>query len=203
MRGSFWILCAISMIATGAFILLALFAMSFYLVEWLIFSDLIALQISQPLRDNAFQFAWVDRYTVYIAILAINAAWFYQTTAKSIARRGQTFASTPTWATLYFFIPLVNLYAPFLMTRRKWNLSVNPELQPDAPAPSFFWVWWLSWLMSLMMYQWLPEYAQQQDWNTAYATIAGYAAIGAGAELIAAVCFIHIQRTVSAALLQN
>lgn len=200
MRNGFRLLCYAAPSATLVYAVLSVLEFVFFGHEWLFENGVIKSFLSETNTETLFDYFWGNAAQIYIAILIVNAAWFYLASAKSVALSGRVFASTPSWSTLYFILPFVNFFAPFLVTRRLWNLSTRKGKSIDMPAPSFFWVWWLCWLTSLALSMQVRTLASERDWNTVYSDAIGLSAIGGFFSVIAALYFFHIQRSVSEGL---
>lgn len=55
---------------------------------------------------------------------------------------------TPGWSIGYYFIPVLNLYRPYLAMKEIWTVSKNPvDWQNESGGPLLGW-WWVLWLAS-------------------------------------------------------
>lgn len=71
-------------------------------------------------------------------------------TARSIAP--VLIRETPTWAVVWWFIPFANLYKPYAVLRRIWQVTMLPSGgADDAGAPAVFRAWWAFFVLRLLL----------------------------------------------------
>ena len=186
----------LSIWATGLFIAYAASCILLYAWEWSVRSGILQSAFLEDFRGHT-----IDTYFAYgawigFAIYAVNGAWFFCASQKAINRTDRTIGISPGWGLAYFYIPFVNLWGPFLAIRQLWNLSVRSESPVDAPAPGFFWPWWLAWLSALALDKESARIAAMDDWEAAYPDYLVIEVLISLSLAVAAVYFLRIQRGV-------
>lgn len=88
--------------------------------------------------------------TVYLAAAATFLIWLYRVRANLPALGIEDARWGPGWAVGWWFVPVMNFVAPFMVVRDVWKAS-GPEADPGSwrklPTPPQLWWWWGSWLM--------------------------------------------------------
>ncbi|MBT0668567.1 DUF4328 domain-containing protein [Novosphingobium profundi] len=83
--------------------------------------------------------------TAIASVVAVSL-WIYRAHANLRATRDESFEHSPTWAILWFFVPIANLFKPYQAMRQLWNDS---HLQSDgytASGPFEVKIWWGFWI---------------------------------------------------------
>lgn len=91
---------------------------------------------------------------VYIPTAVLFLMWIHRAYKNLPALGAQKLEYSPGWAVGYFFIPFLNLYFPYRITREIWKKS-DPEIQdPDhylaepKSTPALLPLWWVAWIVS-------------------------------------------------------
>jgi hypothetical protein len=98
----------------------------------------------------SFLFALVD-VVVYLATVVFFLVWLYRAYANLRAfGAGRRLDYSPGFAVGSFFIPFVNLVAPYRGVREVWQKSGLPDeaLFAEPSPPASFPLWWLFWLLA-------------------------------------------------------
>ena len=146
-----------------------------------------------------FVMQWQGHYVLLLAACG-NSVWIYAANRAALGTWGRPTAHTPGWVVAYSFLPIVQIWAPFLMMRRLWNLTVRPEGPFDSPASGLFRLWWLTWLAAFGLYQPILEAHASADWEATYLDFATFSILQGVLEMAAGVAFLRIQWAISRAL---
>ena len=119
--------------------------------------------------------------------------WIHAANRAALGSWGRSTAHTWDGLVAYAFLPIVQVRASFLMMRRLWNLTVRPEGPFDSPAPGLLWLWWLTLLAALGLYQPILVANASADWQTMYLDFIRFAIVQGVLEIAAGVAFLRIQ----------
>ena len=72
--------------------------------------------------------------------------WLYLANANARALGATDLMGWPGLAVGWFFIPLANLFMPYMTLRDMWRASANPRDWQAASAPAVILIWWVCWL---------------------------------------------------------
>lgn len=96
------------------------------------------------------------RVIFYIASAVAFLFWIHRAYSKlpALGNPKAHLSYSPTWAVLWFLIPLANLIMPYLVTKEIWNKS-DPAIRTEddvaftpPESPLLLTVWWLAWITS-------------------------------------------------------
>lgn len=85
---------------------------------------------------------------VAIATLVIFVRWIVAASRNCHAMTSRKLAFTPGWSVGWYFIPIANLWKPYQAMRQAWNVSFDPDSDPERPGPGLLMIWWLLFLFS-------------------------------------------------------
>lgn len=85
----------------------------------------------------------ISLYAVEIVTLLVLAWWIYAAARNCHAVSGKGLAYSPGWSVGWFFVPVANLYKPWHALLQTWNVSADPDGDPERRAPAFLMMWWL------------------------------------------------------------
>jgi len=86
------------------------------------------------------------RAAVFIATAIPFGMWIYRANKNARALGAVGMKSSAGWAVGSYFVPFVNLFAPFLAMREIWRASANPGNPESAPSTPLLGWWWFFWL---------------------------------------------------------
>lgn len=87
-----------------------------------------------------------SQIALYIITAIVFATWIYAASRNCHAVSSNKLEYSPGWSIGWFFIPIFNLFKPYMAMRQTWNISGSPQGQPDAPGPVLLKAWWLLFL---------------------------------------------------------
>lgn len=90
----------------------------------------------------------IAQLIVFIACAFVTLRWLYLANANARALGADDLMGSPGLAVGWFFIPLANLFMPYMTVRDMWKASANPRDWQGASAPAAIILWWLLWLAS-------------------------------------------------------
>jgi hypothetical protein len=125
-----------------------------------------------PMLDVEPDFATDDEFTqvmliavggagcLQVVIFIIGVVLFCKWTSRSVSNARALGAigmeHTPGWAVGYYFIPILNLFRPYMAIKETY-LASDPEADAinwkHATAPGFLLAWWLCWIFGNIVSQ--------------------------------------------------
>jgi hypothetical protein len=87
------------------------------------------------------------RAVIFVATLVPFGMWIHRANKNARALGAIGMKASPGWAVGSYFVPVVNLFAPFIAMREIWRASANPgdlESAPGTPLLGWWWVFWLA-----------------------------------------------------------
>ena len=183
------------------FLLYLMLKVCVFSLEWGAQTEHLPNLMSVGLIQAIFGFIYDHDVTVRFCVFGANTIWVFWASSVAIAGSTRTIAISPGWAIAYFYIPFVNFWAPFLAIRQLWNLSVAQDGPVDAPAPGFFWPWWLAWLGAMLIDLHLASLVRAKSWDAVYTDWLVFEVLAAILLAIAATCFLRILKGVGQALM--
>ncbi len=92
----------------------------------------------------------ISLVNIIVAVVFITAAINFCRWVYRIVSNIRTFPTdntlTPGLTVLWYFIPGVNLFVPYLDMRNMWRVSQNPSNWQKEPPPNLVRAWWLTWI---------------------------------------------------------
>ena len=82
----------------------------------------------------------------WLAGFVLALRWLYLANANARALGATDLMGWPGLAVGWFFIPLANLFMPYMTLRDMWRASANPRDWQAAGAPAAILIWWVCWL---------------------------------------------------------
>lgn len=98
-----------------------------------------------PLAGAAAVAAFV-RIIVFLATVVVTLIWLYRATANAKAMGATDLMVSPVMAVIWWFVPLLNLFMPYLAVRDLWRASERPGDWQGVSAPATLVIWWVLWL---------------------------------------------------------
>lgn len=162
------------------------------------------------LEDGTITSAWIVglaltfllQLPVYILGIVFFLKWQHRAYKNLAVLSHSTLDTTPGWAVGYWFIPIVNLFKPYLTIREIWRKS-DPDIDsrdvfspapPETPAALIF--WWAFWIISniasniAVRVEWTPK-------TTDHSTVALLYGVMSFLTMIAAVLAILVVKSIS------
>ncbi|MEP1536474.1 MAG: DUF4328 domain-containing protein [Paracoccaceae bacterium] len=108
--------------------------------------------------DQAYDFAadlallpGLAYVVVFIVGITLNLFWIVRSTHNAEAIDPKPGRIKKWMALLYNFIPFVNWWMPFKSVTQVWHSSLGNNDPLNARAPTFFWVWWICWVIKSVL----------------------------------------------------
>jgi hypothetical protein len=86
------------------------------------------------------------RSLVSLATALAFFIWLYRANANVRALGAEDMMGTPGLGVGWFFIPLANLFMPYMTVRDVWRASARPRDWQGERAPVMIILWWICWL---------------------------------------------------------
>lgn len=128
-----------------------------------------------------------------IAAYIVNGIWIYRaaSTAQTLAPTDKRMKAG--WAIGWYFIPIASLWLPYGGMRHTWNTSQGHGTDIEAQLPSWFPLWWGTWIVVNIIDQ-----VSARAWNSLESGIESFAATLDTASLVIGVIttflFVRILR---------
>ncbi len=98
------------------------------------------------------QLVFIQYLIVIILTGIVFLLWIYRTSLNchGFGTKGMRFS--PRWSIGYFFIPILNLFEPYLAMKEIWRVSTDPvEWRQEKGSTLLTW-WWVLWLITLLSF---------------------------------------------------
>ncbi|MEO1530200.1 MAG: DUF4328 domain-containing protein, partial [Planctomycetota bacterium] len=89
----------------------------------------------------------------YLVCGIVFLVWVHRTTSNGHALGGNGLTS-PGWAVVFWFIPILNLFRPYQSLRDVYRVSLgrnSPGSLETVAVPGFFGAWWTFWVVSSIL----------------------------------------------------
>lgn len=89
-------------------------------------------------------------YSFWLAVFIVSAIllliWIYRANrnARQLGAEGMHY--TPGWSVGWYFVPIVNLWKPYMAMREIWKASANPGNWQESPGSWLLGTWWFLWI---------------------------------------------------------
>lgn len=99
------------------------------------------------------QLTGIASLIAFIVSAVLILKWIYQANANARQLGALNMSYTPTWSIAYFFIPIFNIWKPYLAMKEIWMASKNPLDWKNAKTNFILPLWWAVWLASNLLNQ--------------------------------------------------
>jgi hypothetical protein len=121
--------------------------MQIYLLESLQFGQTLT-PVQAEVYDHRQRLLAVIELALNLPAMVLFLAWVYRANRNARALGEMEMRYGPGWSVACFFIPIVNLYAPYLAIGDIWRASrVESGREPRSPASALVGSWWVIWLV--------------------------------------------------------
>ena len=110
--------------------------------------DIMALAEANDLRQMAIGFTQIG---LFIVAGILTLIWLYRINANLRATGVNDLRYTPGWSIGCYFIPLLNLWAPFQAMKENWKASGDPLNWRTQETPAILGWWWFLWLLNSVL----------------------------------------------------
>lgn len=86
------------------------------------------------------------RGLLQLATAIVVLTWLYRANANVRALGADDMMGSPGLGVGWFFIPLANLFMPYMTVRDIWKASAKPRDWQAERAPAAILIWWLLWI---------------------------------------------------------
>lgn len=105
--------------------------------------DLDAAELLQAENDGTFEIAFgIFLLAVFVVVTVLHAMWIYRATWNSNVIRPLAGRISPGWAVGWYFVPVADLWMPFIAMRQTWTTSLQSAAQWGLLAG-----WWALWVL--------------------------------------------------------
>lgn len=89
----------------------------------------------------------------FIASAVLILKWIYRANYNARQLGAVNMTYTPAWSIGYYFIPVFNLWKPYLAMKEIWQASNNPRDWHFTKVSAILPIWWALWLASNLLNQ--------------------------------------------------
>lgn len=89
----------------------------------------------------------IGQLIVFIACAFVTLRWLYLANVNARALGADDLMGSPGLAVGWFFVPLANLFMPYVTVRDMWKASADPRDWQGASASGAILLWWILWLI--------------------------------------------------------
>lgn len=85
---------------------------------------------------------------VRIPLIIVFAMWIYRANWNARALGAKRMEFTPGWSVGWYFIPIANLFKPYLAMKETWKATQTPAFEDwrQAPSSGLLPLWWFLWI---------------------------------------------------------
>lgn len=85
---------------------------------------------------------------ILILTIVFYCKWVYRIANNALSFKPTEFNETPGWVVGWYFIPIANIFVPYIQIKKIYKISKNPtNWQNEKSSSKMLW-WWLSWIIS-------------------------------------------------------
>jgi len=126
----------------------------------------------------------IGQIIVFIACAFVTLRWLYLANANARALGATDLMGSPGLAVGWFFIPLANLFMPYVTVRDMWKASADPRDWQAASASGAIVLWWVLWLAgniagTISLRLWLEYPKEAGDAGEIFSLVSNLASIPA------------------------
>ena len=98
------------------------------------------------------QLVFIQYLIVFVLTGIVFLLWIYRTSLNchGFGVKGMRFS--PRWSIGYFFIPILNLFEPYLAMKEIWRVSTDPAAWRLEKGSALLTLWWALWLITLLSF---------------------------------------------------
>lgn len=86
-----------------------------------------------------------------LACIVASLVWQYRATRNTVGLSSDAAVITPRWAVLWWFVPVMFLFKPFIAVAQLWRISAGGASWRSTRTPWRLVVWWiLFWLLTIL-----------------------------------------------------
>ena len=97
----------------------------------------------------------------FVASALLIMKWIYRANSNARQLGAQNMSYTPAWSIGYYFIPVFNLWKPYLAMKEIWMASKKPLDWNLIKVPLILPAWWALWLISNLLNQSIFRYSAE------------------------------------------
>lgn len=86
------------------------------------------------------------QFILFLVGAVVTLRWIYLAHVNARALGASDMMVSPGWAVGWFFVPLMNLFMPFVAMRELWKASARPADWQLEPVPAGLVLWWVLWI---------------------------------------------------------
>lgn len=90
----------------------------------------------------------IVQFILFLVGAVVTLRWIYLAHVNARALGASDMVVSPGWAVGWFFVPLMNLFMPFVAMRELWKASARPADWQMEPVPAGLVLWWVLWVAS-------------------------------------------------------
>lgn len=144
-----WVAALLILGSLASLITLMLRGFEYFLltqIEAGVFASRDAVMAAAAESDGRVVLSGNVRAILFFATCIPFGMWIYRASKNTRALGATGLRSSPGWAVGSYFVPIVNLFAPFIAMREIWQASADPGNWPAARRTPLLGWWWFLWL---------------------------------------------------------
>jgi hypothetical protein len=107
--------------------------------------DLTALAETNDLRQTVIV---LTQFGLFLVTGTLTLIWLYRINANLRASGVNNLSYKPGWSIGSYFVPIVNLWQPFVAMKENWKASGDPLNWQSQDTPAILGWWWFLWLLN-------------------------------------------------------
>ena len=107
----------------------------------------------EVIANNARQqLVIIQSLIVFVVTGIVFLFWIYRANVNCHGFGAKNMRFSPRWSIGYFFIPILNLFEPYLAMKEIWQVSTDPTAWRQEKGSALLGWWWGLWLITLGTY---------------------------------------------------
>jgi hypothetical protein len=98
--------------------------------------------------DDRQSFVGIAYLLVFVVSGILILKWLHRANYNSRQLGAKNMEFTPGWSIGYYFVPIMNLWKPYMAMKELWKASVNPKDWNNQITPGLLPQWWGLWIVT-------------------------------------------------------
>jgi Domain of unknown function (DUF4328) len=124
------------------------------------------------------------RFVEIVATIIVFAMWIYRANYNTRQLGATGMEYTPGWSVGWFFVPIANLFKPYLAMKEIWQASAAPANWKDQPRGEILPWWWGVFLFNNFLNQAALRLAMRADTVTEISTASTVSVVADGVDVV-------------------
>ena len=119
------------------------------IIQLNLLSSVLVTEADVIANSARLQLVIIQSLIVFIVTGAVFLFWIYRANVNCHGFGAKNMRFSPRWSIGYFFIPILNLFEPYLAMKEIWRVSTDPAAWRQEKGSALVVWWWVFWLITL------------------------------------------------------